>query len=151
MNVSSKNLIDGILGAGNRNEIFYTLIFISKRVCFMKKVIWIGIFLLTVTTSAHAYLWTSAVPTEIHIVPDGLVLLGDFENTGVICATGPKAIFLPKIDPAYKEKLSLAMTAIATGKKIRVLISDPIEFNCIEIAAMGHIPVANHYFWQLKD
>jgi len=117
----------------------------------MKKVFFLGLLLLVFSNGAHAYIWSSAVPTEVHIVPDGLVLLGDFNNTGVTCATGPKAIYLPKSDPNYKEKLSLALTAKAAGKKIRVLINDSIETNCIQISAMGYVPIAFHYYWQLKD
>ena len=101
--------------------------------------------------SALAYLWTSAIPVEIHIIPDGLLVLGDFENTGVLCATGPKAIFLPKTDAMFKEKLTLGLAAKATGSKIRVLIDEPVESNCFQVPLTGAIPVASPYFWQLKD
>lgn len=103
------------------------------------------------SSPAYAYLWTSAVPTEIHLVPDGMVLLGDFDNPGVSCATGPRAIFLPRLDTSFKEKLTLALTAKATGKKIRVVIADPIESSCINILAVGAVPIVSHYFWQLTD
>ena len=117
----------------------------------MKKLIILGIYLLVFSSGAHAYLWSEAVPAEVHIVPHGLVLLGDFDNTGITCATGPRAIFLPNTDSSFKEKLSLALTAKAAGQKIRVLINDPIESSCIQISAIGHVPVAFHYYWQLKD
>jgi len=117
----------------------------------MKKLLLISLFFFAHCNSAHAYLWTSAIPTEIHIVADGLLLIGDFENTGVLCATGSKAIFLPKTDAMFKEKLTLALTAKATGRRIRVLIDEPVEINCFRIPMIGSVPVASHYFWQLKD
>jgi hypothetical protein len=117
----------------------------------MKTAIISGLFLLLFSASSYAYLWSSAVPTEIHLVPDGLVLLGEFNNPGVSCATGPRAIFLPRIDPLFKEKLTLALTAKATAKKIRVVIADPIESSCINILAVGAVPIVSHYFWQLTD
>jgi len=117
----------------------------------MKKFIIMSLLLLALSNKAYAYLWSEAVPVEIHIVPHGLVLLGDFDNSGVTCASGPRAIFLPKSDTNFKEKLTLALTAKASGKKIRVLINDPIESSCIELSAIGHVPVAFHYYWQLKD
>jgi hypothetical protein len=61
--------------------------------------------------NANAYLWTSAIPTEVHIVGEGLVLVGNFDKTGVTCATGSKAIFLPKTDPQFQAKLSMALIA----------------------------------------
>ena len=117
----------------------------------MKKMFLVGVALLVFSGGAHAFLWSAAVPVEIHIVPHGLVLVGDFDNTGVTCATGPKAIFLPKSDPNFREKLTLALNAKAAGKKIKVLINDPIASNCIEISAMGHVPIAYYYYWQIKD
>ncbi len=116
----------------------------------MKKLL-IAIFIYLLSSPSYAYLWTSATPSEIHLVPDGLVLLGEFDNPGVTCATGPRAIFLPKIDPSFKEKLTLALTAKATGKKIRVVIAAPIETSCINILAVGAVPIVSHYFWQLTD
>jgi hypothetical protein len=117
----------------------------------MKKILTGGVFLFLFSTSCYAYLWTSAIPTEIHLVPEGLVLLGEFNNPGVDCASGPRAIFLPKIDTSFKEKLTLALTAKATGKKIRVVIADPIQSSCINILALGSVPIVSHYFWQLTD
>ena len=116
----------------------------------MKKLL-IAIFIYLLSSPSYAYVWTSATPGEIHLVPDGLVLLGEFDNPGVTCATGPRAIFLPKIDPLFKEKLTLALTAKATGKKIRVVIADPVETSCINILAVGAVPIVSHYFWQLTD
>ncbi len=117
----------------------------------MKKTFSLGLFLFLLSSTANAYIWSAAVPTEVHIVPNGLVLLGDFNNNGVTCATGPKAIYLPNTDPNFDAKLSLALTAKASGKKIKVLINDPLESNCIQISAMGYVPIAFHYYWQLKD
>lgn len=117
----------------------------------MKKLLTLWFFLFVFSSPAQAYLWSAAVPQEIHIVPHGLVLVGDFDNTGVLCASGPRAIFLSNQDPSFKEKLTLALTAKATQKKIRVVINEPIEFNCIDIPATGYVPVASYYFWQLID
>ncbi|MBI2778712.1 MAG: hypothetical protein HYX62_02835 [Gammaproteobacteria bacterium] len=110
----------------------------------------LGFLLLILSGAANAYIWSAAVPTEVHVVPEGLVLLGNFNNIGVTCATGPKAILLPSTDPNFNRKLSMALTAITTGKQIQVLINDPIETNCIQISAMGYVPVAFYYYWQLK-
>lgn len=117
----------------------------------MKKSITSGLFLLLFSASSYAYVWSSAVPVEIHLIPDGLVLLGEFDHTGVSCASGSGAIFLPRIDPLFKEKLTLALTAKATSKKIRVVIADPVESSCVNIPAVGAVPVVSHFFWQLTD
>ncbi len=117
----------------------------------MIKAFFLGAFLYFISGAANAYIWSVAIPTEVHIVPDGLVLVGDFNNSGVTCATGPKAIYLSKTDPNFDAKLSLALTAKAAGKRIQVLINDPLESNCIQISAMGFVPIAFHYYWQLKD
>ena len=107
--------------------------------------------------TANAYVWSSAVPTEINLVPSGLVLLGDFDNTGVTCATGQRAIFLPNTDLNFKGRLAMALTAIATGRSIRVLLLDSSEsdkayggLKCESVSAHGYVPVAYHYYWDLK-
>ena len=115
------------------------------------KALLVGLVMFLLSAPSQAYLWTEAIPHEIHILPHGLVLIGEFENTEVICASGPKAIFLPNSDRSFKEKLSLALAAKATQQKIRVLINDPVESNCIYIPMLGYIPVADAYFWQMKD
>jgi hypothetical protein len=99
--------------------------------------------------TANAYVWSKAVPTEANLIPEGLVLIGDFNNAGVSCATGPRAIFLPASDPNFKAKLSIALSAIAMGKQIEVLIADPVETNCFQVSAHGYVPVAFHYYWRL--
>lgn len=115
----------------------------------MKKFVFL--LLLLLSNVAHAFIWSYAVPTEVHIVPDGLILIGAFDRTGVGCSTGPKAIFLPNTDPNFKSKLSLALTAQATGKVIRVLINDPLATNCKSISALGMVPIAHDYYWQLQN
>ena len=110
-----------------------------------------GLVLLLSSLSVQAALWTQAVPREIHLVPGGLVLVGDFDRSGVLCATGPKAIFLPATDPMFKEKLSLALTAKAAQRNIRALIADPLEYSCVFVQSTGYIPVVSNYFWQLTD
>ncbi len=116
----------------------------------MKKFISALVISVLASVPAHAYIWSSAVPTEVHMMPNGLVLLGEFNNAGVTCATGPNAIFLPSSDPNYDRKVSMALTAFAAGKSITVLINDPISTNCIQVSAMGFVPVAYDYYWQLK-
>jgi len=41
--------------------------------------------LLLISNPVLAYKWTEAVPTQIHIVTSGLVLLGEFDLNGVSC------------------------------------------------------------------
>jgi len=102
--------------------------------------------------NVHAvdYIWSHAVPKEVHIIPDGIVLMGEFDNTDVSCATGAKAIYLPKTDPNFEAKLSLALTAKATEKEIQVLLFTT-ESNCYQVSALGFVPVAHPYYWQLKN
>jgi hypothetical protein len=100
--------------------------------------------------AASDYTWSSAVPKEVHIIPDGIVLIGEFNNEGVSCATGRKAIYLPKTDPNFDAKLSLALTAKATGKAIQVLLLTT-EPSCYLVSANGYVPVAHPYYWQLLN
>lgn len=53
-------------------------------------------------TTAHAYLWTSAVPTQVHMVDGGLLIVGPFDNSVVTCTTGPSAIFVQSSDTNLK-------------------------------------------------
>jgi len=110
-----------------------------------------SILLLLISNQALSYKWTSAVPTQVHIVTSGLVLLGEFDLNGVTCATGPKAIYLSNTDESFDHKLALALSANASGKKISVLIDDSIETNCTSISAMGYVPVVHRAYWQLKN
>lgn len=103
------------------------------------------------SSNVIADFYTSAVPREIHLVPQGMVLVGEFDQSGISCASGPRAIYLPKLDPLFKEKLTLALTAKAMDKKIRVTIPEPRQYNCASIVATGNIPVASPYIWQLID
>ena len=107
--------------------------------------------LLLVSLPSQAYLWSSAIPREIHLVPNGLVLVGDFDTSSVACASGPRAIFLPANDPMFKEKLTLALTAKASQKPIRAVLSDPAQISCTHVLAHGYVPVVSYYFWQLLD
>ncbi len=112
----------------------------------------LGILFITLSSNIKAadYSWSSAVPTEVHIIPEGLVLLGDFDLTGVACVTGSKAVYLPKTDLGFDAKLSLALTAKATGKKIEVLIDKSSQTDCHSVNAHGMVAVAHHYYWRLK-
>ena len=106
---------------------------------------------LTLSTVANAYVWLSAVPTEVHIVPDGLVLIGPFNVAQVACATGPAGVFLPSAgDANFDRKLAAALTAYATGRPVTVLINDPVATNCLTQSALGALPIAYPAYWQLK-
>ena len=101
-------------------------------------------------TTAQAYIWTSAIPTQVQLVDGGLLVLGAFDNSAVSCASGPSGIFVPSTDPRLKEKLSVALLAIATEKRIEALIADPVATNCVAVSAIGSVPVAWHNYWTLK-
>ncbi len=107
--------------------------------------------LLLMSGAANSVVWTSAIPKEIHLTNDGLVLIGDFDNSDVTCATGASAILLPSGDTQFDRKLSLALTAKATGKKIQVLINDPLDNACTSISAHGDVPEAYSYYWRLLE
>ncbi len=119
----------------------------------MKKNFLLSITMLLISLNANAYIWTSAVPTEVHVVPEGLILVGDFNMPGVTCATdaGVRSIFLPKSDAQFQAKLTLALTAQTSGKKIEVLINDPIATSCTIISAQGAVPNAYYYYWRIKN
>lgn len=96
--------------------------------------------------------WTSAVPTEIHLVPNGMVIVGEFDTRFSICATGePSAVFLPRNDPMFKEKLTLALTAKASGHRLRLALLEPKDYSCVFVPEIGFIPVLSSYFWQLTS
>ncbi|NRA25387.1 MAG: hypothetical protein HRU08_13140 [Oleispira sp.] len=105
------------------------------------------------TVNASTYIWSSAIPTQVHIVPEGLLLIGDFENAGVNCAGAitQAAILLPKSDPGFEHKLSLALTANAAGKTIETLVYTEASSDCIQISASGYVPKAHYYYWRLKN
>ncbi|MET1255634.1 hypothetical protein [Aliikangiella maris] len=47
----------------------------------MKNRFVLGIFIITLSISIRAtdYIWSSAMPNEIHIIPDGMELLSEFD------------------------------------------------------------------------
>lgn len=110
-----------------------------------------SLLILSASVTAAEYAWVSAVPQEIHLVPNGLAVTGDFDLSESVCATGSSAIYLSSRDPMFREKLTLALTAKASGRKIRAVISEPREFSCIEVLGIGFVPIVTHYFWQLVD
>lgn len=111
----------------------------------------VSLLMLSASANAAEYAWVSAVPQEMHLVPNGLAITGDFDLSESICATGDPAIYLSSRDAMFKEKLTLALTAKASGRKIRAVISEPREFSCIEVLGVGFAPIVTHYFWQLVD
>lgn len=110
-----------------------------------------GLAMVVFSQAALAYHWASAVPSEVHVVPDGMVLVGAYDQTNVTCATGPQAIFVPKTDVNYEQKFSIALTAKATGSEIEVLLEENADSVCQVISALGSVPVAHHYYWRLKE
>lgn len=107
--------------------------------------------LLSVSNQLLAQQWSSATPTEIHLVPEGMVLIGDFNQQNIDCAKGPRAVFLSRYDTMFKEKMMLALSARASGSKIQVRIDQPVKYSCIHISSLGSIPIASNSVWQFKD
>jgi hypothetical protein len=97
------------------------------------------------------YVWVTAVPTEVHMVSEGLMLVGDFDTSGVPCATGRKAILLQETDKHFDRKVSIALIAHSSKKKITALVNNPGADSCTQISAHGWVPIVYHYYWQLKD
>jgi hypothetical protein len=120
----------------------------------MRKLVIIGVLQLLFSISANAsdYIFVSATPTQVHIVPEGLLLEGDFKNTGVSCAgtLNPRSILLTKDDPMFSHKVSLALAANMSGKIIETLVYTGSSSDCIQISASGYMPKAHHYYWRLK-
>ena len=98
-------------------------------------------------------MWSSAIPTEVHILPSGLMIKGNFKNEGVACEgdLGAPAIYVPKTDDNFDTKVSLALTAFAAGKKIQTLIYFGADSDCIQVSASGYVPKAHSYYWQLLN
>ncbi len=130
----------------------------------MNRIILFGMLLLSFSTGVFAeeeeiipppsYIWSGTVPTEIHIVPNGMILLGAFHDTSITCATGEnavQAIYVPKTASNFEMKLSISLTAKATKKEIKVLIDKPSAAECIQISAMGYVPIAYDYYFQLRN
>ena len=100
---------------------------------------------------ASPFAWISAVPKEIHLVPDGMILVGDFDLGKSLCAYGSPSIFLARQDPMFREKLSLALTAKASSKQIKAALLEPRAYTCIDTPDLGGVPMVSQYFWQLID
>lgn len=98
---------------------------------------------------ANAYYWLDAVPTKVAIIDNGLLIDGEFDTSDSNCATGT-GMFLKNNssdEKALDRKLSLAMMALAAGKKLKVLIGDPIDTNCVAVPAHGTLPVIHDRYW----
>ena len=108
--------------------------------------------MLSMAANASSYHWSSAVPTQIQIVPDGLVVSGPFKVTDVNCtdAITTPGIYLPKTDDNFEAKLSLALTAFAAGKELKTLLYNNESSDCIRISAGGYVPKAHPYYWIVK-
>jgi hypothetical protein len=108
-----------------------------------------GAALLALSSTASAYVWLTAVPTEVHIVPDGLVVMG-FNVSSIACATNG-GIFLPSAgDNNFDRKVAVAMTAFAMERPLTVLINDPVNTNCNVQSAIGALPIAYSAYWIMK-
>ena len=81
----------------------------------MRKLLIAGVLQLffVISVSASDHIFVSAIPTQVHIIPEGLMLVGNFKNTGVSCAgtLNSKSILLSKDDPMFSHKVSLALAA----------------------------------------
>jgi len=108
-------------------------------------------FLAAGAIASNPYIWTSATPMQIHLVPEGLVVYGDFTDIGVTCSTvAGSSIFLPKTDENFDHKLSMALMAYAASKELEVLLETGSLSQCKIISAGGSIPVVHKYYWRLK-
>jgi len=105
---------------------------------------------LLLSNLASAHVWVSAVPTSVRLVDGGLVVNGDFDFSDIPCATASKAIFLPGSDLKFDQKLSMALMALAAGKKVEVLVYGPKNDSCRAVSAQGTIPIAYHNYWIVK-
>ena len=117
----------------------------------MRKLLFCILGLVSFSLQASPNMWTSAVPREIHLVPHGLVLVGDFNLYEDTCTSRFNAIFLSGQDPMFKEKLTLALTAKASQKRIKAVFQEPRNISCIELPELGYVPMVSPYFWQLVD
>jgi len=109
-------------------------------------------FFLLFSNYANSYYFTEAVPTQVILVDGGLLVSGAFDTSGSACKTGV-GVFLKNDEAdskAFDRKLSLAMMAFASGKKLAVLINDPVDSNCLTVSAHGIIPVVYHNYWIVK-
>lgn len=113
----------------------------------MKRILFLAFILLS--NFANAYYWSEAVPTYVALIDGGLVVRGEFDTSKSSCATG-SGIFLKSNtndEKAIDRKLSLAMMALASGKKLKVLINDPLDTNCTAVAAHGELPIIHERYW----
>ncbi len=122
----------------------------------MKRVVIFGMLLFSLSTNIFAadYIFSGGVPTEVHLVPNGMVLLGTFHDTTIKCATGAnavQAIYIPKTASNFDAKLSFALTAQTAKKEIKVLIDKISAAECVQISAMGFVAVAYDYYFQLRN
>ena len=99
---------------------------------------------------SNAYYWADAVPDAVVLVDGGLVVGGLFNTAASTCATGV-GIFLKNNgadDKQFDRKLSIALMALASGKKLRVLIFDPAS-NCKLVSSHKDLPVAHDNYWMI--
>jgi hypothetical protein len=117
----------------------------------MKTIFSIGAFLVFLSGNVHADIWTSAIPKEVHIIPGGMVLIGDFNMDGATCAHGAKGIILLKPDEDFAAKLSIALAAKTTKKRIQAYFKSPLASSCVLIQGVGSLPTVGNYHWQFKE
>ena len=104
-----------------------------------------------VSANASTYVFFTATPAQVHIVPEGLMLVGNFQNTVVECdgALNRNSILLSKDDPLFSHEVSLALAA-NMSEKIETLVYTGSVSDCIQLSASGYMPKAHIYYWRLK-
>lgn len=98
--------------------------------------------------------WLTVYPDHLNLLAGGLILKSnqDVKNIEQVpCATHSKAIYLVNSDAQFDRKLSIAMSAQAQGKAIRVLSYQPDTNSnaCQTISAHGSVAVPYYYYWEL--
>ncbi|MEH6345031.1 MAG: hypothetical protein V7785_08100 [Bermanella sp.] len=109
--------------------------------------------ILTLAFNSHAgTAWISGTPNHVQLVNGGLVVLGDFSNKSEItCNTGSlNGFYLQSDDTQMDRKLSMALMAMASGRKLGVHIADVIE-GCIAVSAVGTLPIAHPTYYKITD
>ena len=110
----------------------------------MKKILTSVIIIFMFSSGIHAAAMVDIVPVDIHITPEGLVVRGD-TNVHSLCER-KNSIYLLRTDINYKEKLSVALAAQASGKYIRAYVLDE---TCRSVSAYGTVPTVHDAYWRI--
>lgn len=112
----------------------------------MRKGIIYSIGVLIMCGGVHAAAMVDIVPVDIHITPEGLVVRGE-ANVHSLCDKN-NSIYLLRTDVNYKEKLSVALAAQASGKYIRAYA---LEGTCRSVSAYGTVPLVHDAYWRIMN